>query len=120
MLKLKYKDGIYTINELSEMSGIEPFTLRDRLRRGYPIEEAMKETPIRNSVKEFCDASWYEDWIGMSTECLYKIYWKWCISHGYEAVKKQGFMRHIFKIYPNLKTVPTKKEFVSQRIIRER
>lgn len=120
MIRVTYKDSTHTIHELSEISGIEPATLRDRLRRGYPIEEALKPIPVVDSVKEFCDSSYYLDWIGISTKCLYEIYWKWCIQHGYTAIQIKGFTRQVMSLYPNLKTVPTKKGNSSYRVIRER
>jgi hypothetical protein len=112
----------YTPDELADMSGIAAHTIRDRLRRGFSIEEAIKVIPVRDSVRAFCDASYYKDWIGMSINALYEIYFKWCISQGYEyiEVSKQGFSRQLFSIYPNLKTVPTKCGEQSHRIIRER
>ena len=110
----------YSTNELSEMSGIAPHTLRDRLRRGYSIEEAVKVAPIHNSVREFTEASWWEDWLGMSINALYEIFWSWCISNGYSTMSKQAFSRQLFSLYPNLKTVPTKRDNMSHRIIRLR
>ena len=110
----------YTPNELSEMCGFQPHTIRDRLRRGYSVEEAIRLSPTQNSVKEFGESSWYEDWIGMSINDLHEIYWKWCIEHGYTPVQKQGFSRHLFGMYPMLKTVPTKKGDRCFRIIRMR
>ena len=110
----------YTPNELSEISGIPPHTIRDRLRRGYPVEEAIKVLATQNSVKEFGESSWYEDWIGMPIDGLHKIYWKWCIEHGYSPVGKQGFSRQLMNMYPMLKTIPTKKGDKCLRIIRMR
>lgn len=116
----EYQDNVYTINELSEMSGIAPHTLRARLRQGYNIEEAIAITPTHESVREFAEASWYKDWIGMSTSYLYQIYWSWCIEHGYTPIQIQGFTRQIMKLYPNLKTVPTRKKTGCVRIIRHK
>ena len=115
-----YKEQSYTVNQLSEMSGIAPHTLRDRLRRGYSVEEAIKPKPTDDSIKQFCESSWYQDWIGMSTSYLYKIYWKWSVSNGYTPVHIKGFTRQIMSMYPNLKTVPTRKKHECFRIIRER
>lgn len=108
MLNINYKNGVYTINELSELSGIEPPTLRYRLRNGYSIEEAMTPNPIRHSIREFCKDSWYEDWIGMSTSQLYQIYWKWCIKHKYTPLQDKVFTRDVMRLYPILKVVPMK------------
>ena len=120
MKLLEYNGKAYTIEELAFMSGVEKATLRDRLRRGYSVEEAMSMSPIQDSIKEFCESSWYEDWIGMSTKYLHEIYFKWCISHGYKPIQQQGFTRQILKMYPQLKAVPTRKENYCCRIIRER
>lgn len=120
MKLLEYKDRMVTVNELSEISGIEPATIRDRLRRGYSAEQAVKESAVNDSVQAFCDSSWYRDWIGMSTSYLHEIYWRWCVSSGYTPLQKQGFMRHILKMYPNLKTVPTRRDNKCFRVIREK
>lgn len=121
-MKYEYNGSWYTPNELSKLSGVDAHTIRDRLRRGYSVEEAVKVLPVHNSVKAFCDASWYQDWIGMSINELYEIFFRWCISEGYEYIEvtKQGFSRQLFTIYPNLKTVPTRRGDRCYRIIRER
>lgn len=121
-MKYELNGQWYTPNELSEISGIPPHTIRDRLRRGYSVEETVKMMPIRDSIRAFSEASWYEDWIGMSINALYEIYYRWCISTGYEyiEVSKQGFSRQLLSMYPNLKIVPTKKGDKCQRIIRRR
>ena len=120
MSRYEYRGHWYTPNELSEMSGIKCHTIRDRLRRGYSVEEAIKVVAVQDSVKEFCEASLWEDWIGMPINDLFKIYWRWCVSNGYTPLQKQGFSRQVFSIYPNLKTVPTKNASGNFRIIRER
>ena len=120
MLKLFYKGNWYTAKELADKCGMPAHTVRDRLRRGYSVEEAVKPIATHNSVKEFGESSWYEDWIGLSTDDLHKIYWKWCVSHGYTPISKQGLSRQLLGMYPMLKTVPTKVGDKSCRIIRER
>lgn len=120
MKRYEIKGNWYTVNELSEMSGMLAHTIRDRLRRGYPVEEAIKPIATDESVKEFCEASHWEDWIGMSISYLYEIYWKWGISNGYSTLQKQGFSRQIMSMYPMLKTVPTKVGDTYQRVIRMR
>lgn len=120
MARYELNDKWYTPNELSEISGIPPHTIRDRLRRGYPVDEAIKVVATQNSVREFADASWYEDWLGMPINDLHEIYWKWCIQHGYSPVGKQGFSRQLMSMYPMLKTVPTKKGNKFFRFIRLR
>jgi hypothetical protein len=111
----------YTPNELSEISGVKAHTIRDRLRRGYPVEEAVKVIPVQECVRAFNEASFWEDWIGISTDALHKIFWSWCISNGYTPIDKQGFSRQLFSMYPNLKIVPTKLgENTCRRMIRMR
>ena len=103
------------------MSGIPAATIRDRLRRGYSVEEAISPQPTFDSVKQFCEVSWYEDWIGMSTSNLYHIYWEWCIRNEYTPIHSKGFTRHVMKLYPNLKVIPTKdRDGKYHRIIRLR
>ena len=120
MNRYEYRGHFRTIKELSELSGIAPPTLRDRLRRGYSVAEAVKIVPTNDSVAEFIQASYWKDWIGMSTAYLYEIYWKWCVSNQYTPTTKQGFSRHLFKLHPNLKTVSAKKDSGCYRVIRER
>lgn len=108
----------YTPNELSEMSGIPAHTIRDRLRRGFTVEESVKDIPLHESVKGFTEASTYTDWIGMPISDLYKIYWKWTVLNGYQPLQIQGFSRQLTTIYPMLKTVPTKRGDKCGRIIR--
>ena len=115
-----YKDKVVTIKELSEISGIAPPTLRDRLRRGYSVEQAIRTQPLDDSVVEFSESSWYGDWIGMSTSYLHEIYFKWCISNGHTPINIKGFTRQIMQMHPNLKTVPTRRKHECHRVIRER
>mgnify|MGYP003291541627 CR=1 FL=1 len=120
MAKYELNGHWYTPNELSEISGIAAPTIRDRLRRGYTVEEAIKMVAVSSSVEEFSEASWWKDWIGMATSDLHKIYKEWCVQNGYTPLTKQGFSRQLFKMFPNLKTVPTRLEDRSVRIIREK
>ena len=120
MNRYEYKGNWYTPKELSKLSGIAAHTIRDRLRRGYEVEEAVKVVATHESVKEFCDASLWEDWIGMAISDLYEIYWKWCIQNGYTAIHKQGFSRHLMSMHPMLKIVPTKRGDKCYRLIRMR
>lgn len=120
MARHEFNGSWYTPNELSEMSGIPAHTIRDRLRRGYTVEEAIKTVATTVSVKEFCDASHWEDWLGMSINDLYEIFWKWCVSHGYTPLSKQGFSRQLMLKHPMLKTVPTKMDSGYARVIRLR
>ena len=116
-----YKGSLKSVQELSELSGVKCHTIRDRLRRGYSVEQAVKVELVDESIDEFNVASWWKDWIGMSTTYLYKIYWNWGIENGYTPVSQIAFTRQLMKMYPNLKTVPTRtKEDKCMRIIRER
>lgn len=120
MHKLFYKGNWYSAKELADVSGIPAHTLRDRLRRGFSVEEAVKPIATQDSIREFGESSWYEDWIGMSINDLHTIYWKWCVSHGYAPMSKQGFSRQLMTMYPMVKTVPTKRGNQCYRIIRMR
>ena len=120
MSKHELQGSWYTTNELSEMSGIPAHTIRDRLRRGYSVEESIKDIPIHDSIKEFCNASYYLDWVGMSIDELHTIYWKWCINNHFTALEKRGFSRQINSIYPMLYTVPTTNKDKCSRVIRLR
>ena len=120
MHRYAYQGRMLTINELSEMSGIRHHTLRDRLRRGYTVEQAVRPSPLHESVTQFCDASHWKDWIGEPIHEVYEVYWKWCVNHQYQPVAKQGFSRQLKTIYPQLKTVPTKRFGGCDRVIRVR
>ena len=120
MMRYEFRGKLHTIKELSELSGIAPATLRDRIRRGYSVEQAVRPAIVNESVEHFCEASWWEDWIGMPISDLHTIYWKWCIKNGYPPISKQGFSRQILSMYPMFKVVPTKRGEQSFRIIRLR
>ena len=120
VMKYYFNDSWHTVNELAEMSGIAPHTLRDRLRRGYSIEQAIRPVVVNESVERFCEASWWEDWIGMPISDLHKIYWKWCIAYGYIPLSTQPFSRHLMQLNPQLKTVPIKQLGKYHRVIRLR
>ena len=116
MNRYELKGKWYTVNELSEMSGILPHTLRDRIRRGYVIEEAIKPNPIHESVHCFCAASHWEDWVGMTTNEVYTIYWKWCARQMCSPCSQHQFSKQLFQLNPFLHTVPMK----GTRYIREK
>ena len=120
MARYNFNGQWYTPDELAEMSGVKAHTIRDRLRRGYPVEEAIKVTATQDSVREFGAASYYMDWVGMSISDLFEIYWRWSIQNGYSPLQKQGFSRQLMQIYPMLKTVPTKRGDRCYRIVRLR
>lgn len=115
-----YNGQMLTIKELSEMSGIRRHTLRDRLRRGYSVEQAVQQMPTNDSVEQFCNASFYEDWIGKSVADVHYDYWQWCVTNDYHPLGVQPFSRHLFQMYPILKTVPSKIGDKSIRIVRMR
>lgn len=117
-----YNDSWYTIKELAEVSGVGEPTIRDRLRRGYTIEQSVKHVLVDESVEMFNDASWWEDWIGVSTTYLYKIYWNWCVSENrYTPLSQVAFTRQLMSMYPQLKVVSNRKSDGScMRVIRER
>ena len=119
--KYEYNGKLVSIKELSDRSGIAAHTIRDRLRRGFTIDEAIKIKPTLESVKDFVDASYYQDWIGLSISAVYEIYWEWCTKNGYtDIIQKQGFSRQLMSYFPMLKVVPTRKGDKCYRIIRER
>lgn len=119
--KYEYNGKLVSIKELSDRSGVKQHTIRDRLRRGFTIDEAVKVQPVQDSVKDFIDASYWQDWIGLSISALYEIYWEWCTKHGYTTIlQKQGFSRQLMNYFPMLKIVPTRKGDKCYRIIRER
>ena len=120
MMRYEFRGKLHTIKELSELSGIAPATLRDRLRRGYSVEQAVRPAIVNESVEHFCEASWWEDWIGMPISDLHTIYWKWCISNGYTALQTQPFSRNLMQMNPQLKTVPTYQLGKYSRVIRVR
>lgn len=119
MNRYEYKGVMYTINELSDMSGIKPATLRHRLRSGYDVVNALKETPIHTSVEVFSEASYWMDWEGKSIEELYRIYTKWCDRNCYSTVPKQTFGKELQLLYP-IYTVPSFYKGIYTRTIRFR
>lgn len=119
MMYVEYKGTPHTIKQLSELSGIAPATIRDRLRRGYPVEQAIRMVAANESVNHFAEASLWCDWVDMPMSDLHEIYFKWCVSHGEQPLGVQGFSRHLMAMHPWLKTVPIKRGNKSCRIIRK-
>jgi hypothetical protein len=113
----EYKGVQYTINELSEISGIKPATIRQRLRSGYDLTNALKERPIHTSVELFSEASWWMDWEGKTIEELHRIYCKWCEKFVYVPVAKQTFGKEIQLLFP-IYTVPSFYKGIYTRKIR--
>lgn len=118
MSKYYYKGKWYDINDLVDMSGISSPTIRARLRNGYSIEQALREDPLHDSVIEFCEASWWEDWIGLETSYLHEIYWNWCVSNELTPVGIKIFTKEIMMLYPNLIVMPSKKRNKYCRLIK--
>ena len=116
MKRYELNGSWYTVNELSEMCGIKPHTLRDRLRRGYAVDQAIRITAMHESVERFAEASWWQDWLDKPMNDVYYIYWKWCINNDYAPIPKHTFSRHLFQMYPTLKSVPMR----GVRYIRQR
>lgn len=114
-----YKGVEYTIKELSEMSGIQPHTLRQRLRNGYDLVNALKQKPIHTSVEVFCEDSWYRDWESLTIDEVYQIYCNWCDKNDYNITPKQTFGKEIQMLYP-IYTVPTFNKGSYMRVIRLR
>ena len=119
-MRYEYRGKVYSVKELSEMSGIAEATIRYRLRKGYSVSEAVKMVATNDSVFQFTEASWWEDWVGAPISGLYEIYWSWCIQNGYNPLHIQGFSRQLFQMFPNLKTVPSRVDGKCLRVIRER
>ena len=120
MKRYEYDGQFLTVKELSAISGIKPHTLRDRLRRGYPVYQAVQQIANNDSVEQFCNASFYEDWLGKSIADVHYEYWKWCVTNDYHPLGVQPFSRHLFQIYPILHSVPQKRGERNVRIIRMR
>ena len=115
-----YKGEPHTAKQLSELSGIPAATIRDRIRRGFSVEQAMTMCPSNDGVQEFCEASLWEDWLNHSISDVHSIYYRWCLSNGYTPLGIQGFSRHLMSINPWLKTTPVKRGNKSCRVIRKR
>lgn len=115
-----YRGGKHTIEELSAMSGYSTKQLRNRLYRGFSIEQAMREVPMHDSVVAFDEASYWGDWIGMAIEDLYQIYWKWCVNNDWHPVTKRQLSSELLPRY-GLQTVSmATPDGKSQRYVRER
>lgn len=108
MYKYAIDGRIYTIKDLSEKSGVTEANIRYRLAQGYTIEEAVKEKPIHESVKEFGNNSYWRDWLGVTVNDVYEIYWKWCLVHDFTPLNKINFGRQIQQLYP-IKTVANRR-----------
>lgn len=115
-----YQNRLMTIKELSQLSGVSEVNLRYRLRHGYTVEKAIEADAVRDTVTDFCEASDWHDWLGLSTDTVYETYWKWCLRNELPPLDKQTFMMQMLKSHSELKTVPTKRGGTCKRIIRLR
>lgn len=115
MKRYYYRDAWMSVKEISEMTGVDYKKLLQRLYNGYPIEQAVMENPIRESVLNFFDASHWEDWLDATSDSVYVIYWQWCIRNGHSPESKIVFMRSLIQAHPQLTTVPKN----GKRYIRE-
>lgn len=105
----EYKGKMYTLSELSKLSGINYTTLAERLNRGYSIDEAIAYTPkIANSVQGFVDASTPSDWDGLPNEELYKLYRNWCLRNDFRPESQVHFSRCLRRLVVNLRIVPSR------------
>ena len=119
MNKYEYKGVLYTVNELSDISGIQPATIRQRLRSGYDLTNALKFRPVHTSVEIFTEASHWRDWEGQTINDIYQVYCDWCNKHLYRLVPKQTFGKEIKMLFP-IYTVPAFRNGEYCRVIRFR
>jgi hypothetical protein len=47
--RVDYRGGSYSVDELAEMTGIAPSTIRNRLNRGMPIERVLSGADLRRA-----------------------------------------------------------------------
>ena len=123
MKQYLYKDNVYNIKELSEMSGIKYTTLAERLKRGYTVEEAVSaNTKIPESVIQFDHHSDYTDWDGLTSDKLYENYMMWCLKYTMPIESKVHFTRCVKRLHPNIRFVPTRLKVLGnvmyKRIVR--
>ena len=57
---VEYNGRLYTYRELQELSGIGCNTIRLRIRRGWPVEQAVSEPPDPGRRKSECKAWHYK------------------------------------------------------------
>lgn len=106
MKRYYYRDEWHTVKEIADMTGVDYKKLLQRLYNGYDVEQAVTENPLRESVMAFFHASHWEDWIDMTSDAVYTIYWQWCIRHDHNPESKNVFMKSLKKSYSRLTTVP--------------
>lgn len=105
----EHNGKMYTLSELSKLSGINYTTLAERLNRGYSIDEAITYTPkVANSVQSFVDASTPFDWDGLPNEELYKLYRNWCLRNDFQPESQVHFSRCLRRLVANLRIVPSR------------
>ena len=101
------------------MSGLSVSLIRKRLLKGYSVEQSLRDNPIHDSVAAFDEASYWGDWIGLSSKQLYQRYWKWCVSNDWKPVSHRTLVTQLLPKY-NLHTVPMVVGENSQRYIRQK
>ena len=118
-----YKDERYSIQELSDISGVDVRLLRNRLAKGYSVEQSLQDNPIHDSILAFDSASYWEEWIGLSSKQLYEQYWKWCVNHDVKPVSHRLLMTQLLPKY-NLHIVPMTvgdkcNRYIRQKVVRD-
>ena len=48
--RIAFRGGSYSVDELADMTGIAPSTIRNRLNRGMPIERVLSGTDLRRAT----------------------------------------------------------------------
>lgn len=105
----EYKGKMYTLSELSKLSGVKYTTLVERLNRGYTVEQAISDhSKISDSVQSFVDASTPSDWDGLPNEELYKLYRNWCLRNDFQSESQVHFSRCLRRLVANLRIVPSR------------
>lgn len=105
----EYRNQLYTMRELADLTGVNYTTMVERLKRGYTVEEAVADEPrVPDSINAFVEASYPPDWDGMVNADLYKAYAKWCDRNDYRAESNVQFARCVKKVIPTLRTVPSR------------
>ena len=105
----EYKGKMYTLSELSKLSGVKYTTLAERLNRGYTVQQAISDhAKISDSVQGFVDASTPSDWDGLPNEELYKLYRNWCLRNDFQPESQVHFSRCLRRLVANLRIVPSR------------
>ena len=116
MKRYYYQGEMRTVKEIATIARMDYRLLINRLYMGYPVEEAVTDNPLRESVKGFFDASMWEDWVDKSTDEVYTVYWRWCIKESFDPESKLAFVKSMKNVYPWLTVKPSN----GVRFIREK